>query len=720
MQQVAASNKDIAATGLFPGDPVSAEVSGNGAEFARVMEGNTTDSGDKGYRGHGDFFDSPDKATVETKEASTDESLDSEAIANQPNAAEQKNRSPEADSKASADKNAQPEADENIKPETAVNDDDAYDTDMHDEWVSIIQKLNGDDTKKSSGTAITSDADVGDALTEQDSTIPIDAGSDKESGELFEQQEEDTTAVTTELSWKEQLKEKLLNSGPQLNVHQQKALEKDLNAMTDEEIQQLLNNDNALRQMLSDIMKVQEPDPQDVALLLALAEQDDGLYNTVSITDLINQQGEGVDTEIDGIETDGNLENTGEHGDGTGESTPDVPVVETESENELPEDIFNDVSVTEVDVENTTGNKDEPLPGPIPDPETIPESASDPDTESVAAPVTETVVEDTVLGANSANNPNGSQQPAASTVSDEKPTKDQPVKLEQLLTQLDSSVKTDEQKVAALENLTRRVESSEIAQTPAGKTFIDSLKSATSEMKEQLKAGHEPAINLNKLVTDAVDTQSAKVDSIALENQVRGAVQQMVNVAQAHLSLEPSSRDNLISSFHASMNNRENAAAQVEASKTQQQNLQNQILDKAINIQKPEAAQELANKVQVMMNQKNMVADIRLDPPDLGQMQIKIALQGDSATVSMVVQSQAAREALEHNQPRLKELLEQQGIELGQSSVQQESQGNSKGDGDGSNLASGKGQEALDELGDEADQDMAVTMNEPEGIDFFA
>ena len=120
-----------------------------------------------------------------------------------------------------------------------------------------------------------------------------------------------------------------------------------------------------------------------------------------------------------------------------------------------------------------------------------------------------------------------------------------------------------------------------------------------------------------------------------------------------------------------------------------------------------------------MMNQKNMVADIRLDPPDLGQMQIKITMQGDSASVSMVVQSQAAREALEHSEPRLKELLEQQGIELGQSSVQQESRGN-KGEGDGSNFASGKGAEAADELGADAENEQVVTVAEPEGIDYFA
>ena len=76
-----------------------------------------------------------------------------------------------------------------------------------------------------------------------------------------------------------------------------------------------------------------------------------------------------------------------------------------------------------------------------------------------------------------------------------------------------------------------------------------------------------------------------------------------------------------------------------------------------------------------MVNSRNISAEIRLDPPDLGGMNIKVNLSGDSASVSFVVQSQQAREALDQATPRLREMLEEQGIELGQSSVEQESRG---------------------------------------------
>jgi len=76
-----------------------------------------------------------------------------------------------------------------------------------------------------------------------------------------------------------------------------------------------------------------------------------------------------------------------------------------------------------------------------------------------------------------------------------------------------------------------------------------------------------------------------------------------------------------------------------------------------------------------MINSRNISAEIRLDPPDLGGMNIKVNLSGDSASVSFIVQSQHARDALDQAVPRLREMLEEHGIELGQSSVHQESAG---------------------------------------------
>jgi flagellar hook-length control protein FliK len=84
-----------------------------------------------------------------------------------------------------------------------------------------------------------------------------------------------------------------------------------------------------------------------------------------------------------------------------------------------------------------------------------------------------------------------------------------------------------------------------------------------------------------------------------------------------------------------------------------------------------------------MVNTKNLIAEIRLDPAELGSVHVKVAVYGESATVNFVVQTQQARDAVDNATPRLREMLAEKGIELGQSSVRQENDGRqSQGDGE--------------------------------------
>ena len=77
----------------------------------------------------------------------------------------------------------------------------------------------------------------------------------------------------------------------------------------------------------------------------------------------------------------------------------------------------------------------------------------------------------------------------------------------------------------------------------------------------------------------------------------------------------------------------------------------------------------------MMVRQNIQVAEIRLDPAELGQMQIRVNLQQDQATVQFIVQQQHAKELLEQQMPRLREMMQQQGIQLGEGNVQQQRQG---------------------------------------------
>lgn len=117
-------------------------------------------------------------------------------------------------------------------------------------------------------------------------------------------------------------------------------------------------------------------------------------------------------------------------------------------------------------------------------------------------------------------------------------------------------------------------------------------------------------------------------------------------------------------------------------------------LKQSLNLLQHDAAGQLRERVNLMVRQNIQVAEIRLDPAGLGQMQIKIDMQQDQASVQFVVQQPQAKELLEQQLPRLREMLQQQGILLSEGQVQQQSQqqrqsaqhsgqGNSSGHGNG-------------------------------------
>lgn len=87
---------------------------------------------------------------------------------------------------------------------------------------------------------------------------------------------------------------------------------------------------------------------------------------------------------------------------------------------------------------------------------------------------------------------------------------------------------------------------------------------------------------------------------------------------------------------------------------------------------KQELASHMQQQVGLMMARNMKSVDIRLDPPELGAIQVRLSVQNEQAAVSFVVSSQQAKDALEGSIPKLREMLEQQGMQLSDSDVQQQ------------------------------------------------
>jgi flagellar hook-length control protein FliK len=73
---------------------------------------------------------------------------------------------------------------------------------------------------------------------------------------------------------------------------------------------------------------------------------------------------------------------------------------------------------------------------------------------------------------------------------------------------------------------------------------------------------------------------------------------------------------------------------------------------------------DLGGRVMWLLDHKASTADLRLDPPELGSMRIRIALDNDATKVHFAVQTAVARDAVESAMPRLRALFQQAGINL--------------------------------------------------------
>lgn len=89
---------------------------------------------------------------------------------------------------------------------------------------------------------------------------------------------------------------------------------------------------------------------------------------------------------------------------------------------------------------------------------------------------------------------------------------------------------------------------------------------------------------------------------------------------------------------------------------------------------------EFAQKVTWMARQDLQSAQITLNPPQLGPIEISLDVRNDQASAVFVSASAEVREAIESAVPRLREMLAGVGVELGQTNVSHQSFRNGNGD----------------------------------------
>ena len=244
-----------------------------------------------------------------------------------------------------------------------------------------------------------------------------------------------------------------------------------------------------------------------------------------------------------------------------------------------------------------------------------------------------------------------------------------------------------------------------------------------NEFQQQVQQGREPGIDLSTIVADAAKDAAVSADVVAsMTARVDGQASQFLNLMTQTQASAQHAIAGLVNPTESVM--QENSQLRAEASKTQQQF---EGFDKAVNIHKSDGQQQLSEKIRWMVNARNTMAEIRLDPPELGSMQVRVNVAGDAASVSFVVQSQQTKDALADAMPKLRDMLSEQGIELGDAQVRKD---NSSGQENGQQLAgnSHQGQGAGDRGENDGVDDtdgmrvieQSISRADKGGIDFYA
>lgn len=78
----------------------------------------------------------------------------------------------------------------------------------------------------------------------------------------------------------------------------------------------------------------------------------------------------------------------------------------------------------------------------------------------------------------------------------------------------------------------------------------------------------------------------------------------------------------------------------------------------------PQWQTAVAERVAIMATQRITSAEIQLDPPELGQLQVRVTLNQDQASVSFASQHAVVREALDQTAHRLRDMFDGEGLNL--------------------------------------------------------
>ncbi|WP_421855225.1 flagellar hook-length control protein FliK [Marinomonas sp.] len=183
--------------------------------------------------------------------------------------------------------------------------------------------------------------------------------------------------------------------------------------------------------------------------------------------------------------------------------------------------------------------------------------------------------------------------------------------------------------------------------------------------------------------------------------------------------------DNSPGGLNSSLHNNVNRAAALSATAIASNAVPNSTANLAMTLPPghPGWAGEMSQKVAWIARDGGHTAHIRLDPPELGSLTVKVSVDSDSNTqISFVAATPQARDLLEGQMGRLREMLAQQGMDLSRADVDVSQQDTSGAQDRANNRNNGVPQGAVVDSDDVEDDLISSNLSyvSASGVDYYA
>ncbi|WP_175626682.1 MULTISPECIES: flagellar hook-length control protein FliK [Oxalobacteraceae] len=184
------------------------------------------------------------------------------------------------------------------------------------------------------------------------------------------------------------------------------------------------------------------------------------------------------------------------------------------------------------------------------------------------------------------------------------------------------------------------------------------LTAAADSEKEAVGKKSDFVAALDKATKGGADAKNTPAAATATPT-TKTEIDIATAIAQGAKALEP-----------ATVSNPQNVAAVTAAALQQLNDAQGPQSNKiAPQVGNPGWDQAIGQKVLWMVQGAQQSATLTLNPPDLGPMQVTVHVNNNQATANFTAHQPEVRHALEAAMPRLREMLNDAGIQLGQSNV---------------------------------------------------